>query len=164
MRPPGAATPRRAGDAVRRHCEQRLARFKLPRRIEVVDELPLTVTGKVAEGPAAGHRAAPRAGAAGVSAGARVTLYSKPGCHLCDDAREVVARVCADLGEAYTRSTSTTTRTLDGALRRGDPGDLRRRPPARLLAGRRAACAPRSSGPARALDRTRPTCDFGHMC
>ena len=32
---------------------------------------------------------------------ARVTLYSKPGCHLCDDARAVVERVCADLGEAY---------------------------------------------------------------
>ena len=31
----------------------------------------------------------------------RVTLYSRPGCHLCDTAREVVARVCADLGEAY---------------------------------------------------------------
>ena len=32
---------------------------------------------------------------------ARVTLYSRPGCHLCDDAREVVARVCADLGERF---------------------------------------------------------------
>ena len=31
----------------------------------------------------------------------RVTLYSRPGCHLCDTAREVVARVCADLGETY---------------------------------------------------------------
>jgi len=30
-----------------------------------------------------------------------VTLYSRPGCHLCDAAREVVARVCADLGEEY---------------------------------------------------------------
>jgi glutaredoxin len=32
---------------------------------------------------------------------ARVTLYSRPGCHLCDDAREVVERVCADLGTTY---------------------------------------------------------------
>jgi glutaredoxin len=32
---------------------------------------------------------------------ARVTLYSRPGCHLCDVAREVVERVCADLGEEY---------------------------------------------------------------
>ena len=32
---------------------------------------------------------------------ARVTLYSRPGCHLCDDARAVIERVCADLGESY---------------------------------------------------------------
>ena len=32
---------------------------------------------------------------------ARVTLYSRPGCHLCDDARAVVERVCADLGTSY---------------------------------------------------------------
>jgi glutaredoxin len=33
---------------------------------------------------------------------ARVTLYSRPGCHLCDDARAVIEAVCADLGESYT--------------------------------------------------------------
>lgn len=32
---------------------------------------------------------------------ARVTLYSRPGCHLCDDARVVIERVCAELGEEY---------------------------------------------------------------
>ena len=32
---------------------------------------------------------------------ARVTLYSRPGCHLCDDARTVIERVCADLAESY---------------------------------------------------------------
>jgi glutaredoxin len=32
---------------------------------------------------------------------ARVTLYSRPGCHLCDDARAVIARVCAELGESF---------------------------------------------------------------
>ena len=37
-------------DAVREHCAVRLARFKQPSRIEVVDELPLTVTGKVQKG------------------------------------------------------------------------------------------------------------------
>jgi hypothetical protein len=31
----------------------------------------------------------------------RVTLYSRPGCHLCDAARVVIERVCADLGETY---------------------------------------------------------------
>lgn len=39
-------------------------------------------------------------------ASGRVVLLGKPGCHLCDDARTVVAEVCADLGEALTeRST-----------------------------------------------------------
>lgn len=28
----------------------------------------------------------------------RVTLYGKPGCHLCDEAREVIAEVCGELG------------------------------------------------------------------
>ena len=32
---------------------------------------------------------------------ARVTLYSRPGCHLCDDARVVVEQVCTELGESY---------------------------------------------------------------
>ena len=27
-----------------------------------------------------------------------ITLFSRPGCHLCDDARGVIARVAADLG------------------------------------------------------------------
>jgi glutaredoxin len=35
------------------------------------------------------------------TSGARVTLYGRPGCHLCDDARAVVERVCAELGEEY---------------------------------------------------------------
>ena len=29
---------------------------------------------------------------------ARVMLVGKPGCHLCDEAREVVAKVCAQQG------------------------------------------------------------------
>ena len=32
---------------------------------------------------------------------ARVTFYTRAGCHLCEAAREVVARVCADLGESF---------------------------------------------------------------
>ena len=31
----------------------------------------------------------------------RITLVGKPGCHLCDEAREVVARVAADLGVGW---------------------------------------------------------------
>ena len=36
-----------------------------------------------------------------MSAAPRVRIYSKPGCHLCDDARAVIAAVCAELGEAF---------------------------------------------------------------
>ena len=32
----------------------------------------------------------------------RVTLYGRPGCHLCDDARAIIEAVCAELGETYT--------------------------------------------------------------
>jgi glutaredoxin len=32
----------------------------------------------------------------------RVTLLSKPGCHLCDDARAVVERVTEELGVGWT--------------------------------------------------------------
>lgn len=34
-------------------------------------------------------------------AGSRITLLSRPGCHLCDDAREVIARVADDLGVTW---------------------------------------------------------------
>jgi hypothetical protein len=30
-----------------------------------------------------------------------ITLLSRPGCHLCDDARAVIATVAADLGVAW---------------------------------------------------------------
>ncbi|MBA3780315.1 MAG: glutaredoxin family protein [Nocardioides sp.] len=32
---------------------------------------------------------------------ARVTLYGRAGCHLCDEARTVIAAVCEELGEEY---------------------------------------------------------------
>ncbi len=31
----------------------------------------------------------------------RVVLFTRAGCHLCDDAREVVAAVCATAGETW---------------------------------------------------------------
>lgn len=31
----------------------------------------------------------------------RVTLYGRAGCHLCDEARAVIERVCSDLGETF---------------------------------------------------------------
>ena len=43
---------------------------------------------------------------------ARVTLYSKPGCHLCEDARVVIERVCADLGTSYDEVDITTSPEL----------------------------------------------------
>ncbi|MBF0686533.1 MAG: glutaredoxin family protein [Cellulomonas sp.] len=32
---------------------------------------------------------------------ARVVLYGRTGCHLCDDARALVERVCADVGATW---------------------------------------------------------------
>ncbi|MDQ4008927.1 MAG: glutaredoxin family protein, partial [Actinomycetota bacterium] len=43
----------------------------------------------------------------------RVTLYSKPGCHLCDDARVVVQAVCADLGVGWDEVDITTDAELN---------------------------------------------------
>jgi long-chain acyl-CoA synthetase len=48
--PTGGQEAAAVADAVRDHCAVRLARFKRPSRVEVVDELPLTVTGKVQKG------------------------------------------------------------------------------------------------------------------
>jgi glutaredoxin len=31
----------------------------------------------------------------------RITLLSRPGCHLCDEARSVIERVAADLGVGF---------------------------------------------------------------
>jgi glutaredoxin len=45
----------------------------------------------------------------------RVRLYSKPGCHLCDDARAIVERVCADLGTSYDEVDITTSPELTNA-------------------------------------------------
>ena len=44
--------------------------------------------------------------------GTRVTLIGKPGCHLCDDAREVVARVTAELGESFEERSILDDRAL----------------------------------------------------
>lgn len=40
--------------------------------------------------------------------GHRITLLGRPGCHLCDDARQVVARVAADLGVPWQEVDITT--------------------------------------------------------
>jgi len=38
-----------------------------------------------------------------------ITLLSRPGCHLCDDAREVIVRVAADLGVRWEEVDITTS-------------------------------------------------------
>jgi glutaredoxin len=45
----------------------------------------------------------------------RVTLYGKPGCHLCDTARAVIERVCVDLGTSYEEVDITTSAELADA-------------------------------------------------
>ena len=42
----------------------------------------------------------------------RITLLGKPGCHLCDDAREVVARVATDLGVPWDERSILDDRAL----------------------------------------------------
>ena len=39
----------------------------------------------------------------------RVTLLTRPGCHLCDDARTIIERVTADLGVPWTERDITTS-------------------------------------------------------
>jgi long-chain acyl-CoA synthetase len=48
--PTPEADPIGLADQVAERCSQRLARFKVPSRIEAVDELPHSATGKVAKG------------------------------------------------------------------------------------------------------------------
>jgi hypothetical protein len=50
---------------------------------------------------------------------ARVILYSRTGCHLCDTGRDVVARVAAESGVAWTEvdiDVSPSVRSLFGEL------------------------------------------------
>jgi hypothetical protein len=44
-----------------------------------------------------------------VSTPPTITLLSRPGCHLCDEARAVISRVAADLGIAWTERDITVS-------------------------------------------------------
>ncbi len=57
-------------------------------------------------------------GAAGTAAPARVRLLTRDGCHLCDEARTVVAQVCAELGESYDEVDLDVAAAGDPELRR----------------------------------------------
>jgi long-chain acyl-CoA synthetase len=48
--PTSSYSPAELEELVREHCAVRLARFKQPSQVHVVEELPHTVTGKVAKG------------------------------------------------------------------------------------------------------------------
>ncbi|MER5386011.1 glutaredoxin family protein [Streptomyces sp. NPDC002688] len=41
-----------------------------------------------------------------------VTLIGKPGCHLCDDAQEVIEKVCVDLGVPWEKKDITEDEEL----------------------------------------------------
>jgi glutaredoxin len=49
--------------------------------------------------------------AAAPAAGPVITLLSRPGCHLCDQAREVISQVAADLGVPWTERDITRSET-----------------------------------------------------
>jgi len=44
--------------------------------------------------------------------GRLVTLIRKPGCHLCDDAQEVVEKVCGELGVVWEQKDISTDEEL----------------------------------------------------
>ena len=73
----------------------------------------------------------------------RVTLIGKPGCHLCDEAREVVARVTAELGETFEELSILDDPELHAPYWEQIPVTLVDGAPARLLAGLRGPPARR---------------------
>jgi hypothetical protein len=66
---------------------------------------PMVTAGHKGEtgrkGETAGSRSIPASATAVTDVTARITLLSRPGCHLCDDAREVIRRVAEDLGASW---------------------------------------------------------------
>jgi glutaredoxin len=46
------------------------------------------------------------------SGDARVVVYSRPGCHLCEVAEELVAEICAETGDTWARVDITTDEVL----------------------------------------------------
>jgi hypothetical protein len=42
----------------------------------------------------------------------RITLLARPGCHLCDDAREVIGKVADDLGVSWDERDITQSEAL----------------------------------------------------
>jgi glutaredoxin len=42
----------------------------------------------------------------------RVVLYSRPGCHLCEVAKEIVEAVCVEVGERFEEVDITSSKEL----------------------------------------------------
>ncbi|MGH8828554.1 MAG: glutaredoxin family protein [Jiangellaceae bacterium] len=55
---------------------------------------------------------------------ARVVLLSRPGCHLCDDARAVIKSVCADLGVGWSERNIAEDAQLERRYREQIPVTL----------------------------------------
>lgn len=55
---------------------------------------------------------------------ARVVLLSRPGCHLCDDARAVIESVCADLGIGWSERNIAEDAQLERRYREQIPVTL----------------------------------------
>ena len=80
--------------------------------------------------------------AAGVTP-ARITLIGKPGCHLCDDARAVIARVAAELGVGWEERSIADDPDARARVLGADPGDPRGRRASTTTGGSTSAgCAP----------------------
>lgn len=58
------------------------------------------------------------------AAAARITLISKPGCHLCAPVREVIERVAADLGVLWVELSIVEDPALNAAYREQIPVTL----------------------------------------
>ena len=123
----------------RTHCAGRLAKFKRPSMVRLVDELPRGATGKVQKGQLAPRdrpRSSPPPKVESWQPCRGSWCWTRDGCHLCEQALEVVAAVCAETGERV-RDPGHRHRPRPAApLHRSGPGHLRRRRAARLLAGR----------------------------
>ena len=99
---------------------------------------PASARGSPGGGAGSGR---PWLGRPGESPAHVITLLTRPGCHLCDDARAVIASVAAELGIPWQERDITESDSDLRGLRGHDPGHPDRRRPARFLAGQRAAAA-----------------------
>ena len=112
VRGAGAGSPV-TGEELLAHCARNLARFKCPTAVEFVDALPHSAIGKVRKTqlrpgrPGGADRTARRYP---MSSDARLTLITRPGCHLCEDAKAALDRVAAVTGDRGSSWTSTGDR------------------------------------------------------